>query len=360
MDYIPVKRERKLIFIQKETNKLSKKDNKKNRTIEEIHDDKMKYFNELQTTVLQQKEKSLKEEKCQTKYFKLRSEIFDIKNRMEESFYFCKIGHVLTDYFSQKDAKKKEILTKEYYYLLNIPYKEDNLCLNNYDCEKCGGELSQEEESMVCLKCGIAKGINIAYAPTFKEINEGSYVISKKVIYKRESYFLELLKNIQTVKTSDFPENMLENIKKYLYVNNITHTKEINPVLIRSILKKLNYSKYYDQIQSIICVINQEKPLSIPKPVEGILKHMFQMIQDPWEKCKSSERHSFFSYPYVLYKFFQILDLDEYLPYLTLLKSREKLIKHELLWEQIVDYIVENDLDRNFYFEINWRYIPLI
>lgn len=359
MDYIPLKRERKLQFIEKEEKKKVKNTKKTNQTIDELHAEKLKYFNELYTVVLKNKMEEKKNTAAQHALQKLDEEIFDIKNKVEESFYFLKVGKILDEYFNSKDKERKKELTDEYYKILNIP------CIttvpdNAYECENCGGQLEEDDEASVCIGCGIRTGANIVFAPTYKEISEGSFVINKKVMYKRESYFLELLKNIQTVKISDFPENLIKDVKHHLYINNIEYSNDITPQLIRSILKKLNYSKYYDQIQKIICIIIKEKPIEIPKPVEEILKHMFEVIQEPWLICKSESRHSFFSYPYVLYKFFQILELDDYLPYLTLLKSREKLIKHELLWEKIMNYIKDNDIDKNYPYPINWRYIPSI
>jgi len=37
----------------------------------------------------------------------------------------------------------------------------------------------------------------------------------------------------------------------------------------------------------------------------------------------------------------------------------KKLNNIEILWEKIMDYIVTNDLDRDYYYDINWRFIPL-
>lgn len=365
MDYISVKRKRKLIFIEKENNKKNKQKIIINKSIEELHGEKINYFKQLNTVVLNEKKDKLKKETNQrTKEF-LQKEIEDIENKIEESFYFCKVYDIIKNYNYTQDQKIKEDLTKQYYIVNSLTYIEDHHNKiseeNWYKCKKCNGDIiNDDEEEIICQECGLVNDKNISTIPTYNELSSGSYTLTKKVIYKRESYFIELLKNIQNSKINDFPEDLIKNIKNQLYINNITESKDLSYSLIKGILKKLNYSKYYDNIQSIICIINKEKPLNIPQPVEKILLHMFKVIQTPWEKCKNSERHSFFSYPYVLYKFFQILDLDEYLQYLTLLKSREKLIKHEILWKEIMEYIIDNNIDNKFYFKINWRYIPLI
>jgi hypothetical protein len=45
------------------------------------------------------------------------------------------------------------------------------------------------------------------------------------------------------------------------------------------------------------------------------------------------------SYSYILYKFFELLDLDEYKVYFPLLKSRDRLIAHDHIWQKICDYL---------------------
>ena len=53
---------------------------------------------------------------------------------------------------------------------------------------------------------------------------------------------------------------------------------------------------------------------------------MFNQIQEPFEKHCPKTRKNFLSYSYTLYKFFQLLNKQEYLIYFPLLKSREKLL----------------------------------
>ena len=62
---------------------------------------------------------------------------------------------------------------------------------------------------------------------------------------------------------------------------------------------------------------------------------MFRDIQAPFLKHCPKDRKNFLSYSYVLYKFFQILGLNEYLKYFPLLKSREKLYLQDQIWKKI-------------------------
>ena len=65
---------------------------------------------------------------------------------------------------------------------------------------------------------------------------------------------------------------------------------------------------------------------------------MFNDIQIPFAKYCPCERRNFLSYSYILYKFFELLELDEHLPYLNLLKSRDKLKRQDNTWKMICKY----------------------
>ena len=58
-------------------------------------------------------------------------------------------------------------------------------------------------------------------------------------------------------------------------------------------------------------------------------------------------RKNFLSYSYILYKFCELLELDELANLFPMLKSREKLKEQDNLWEKICNYL-------------NWEYIPSI
>jgi hypothetical protein len=63
-------------------------------------------------------------------------------------------------------------------------------------------------------------------------------------------------------------------------------------------------------------------------------------------------RKNFLSYPYILYKFFEILKEPGYLKHFTLLKSREKLMKTDMLWKNIVEEVYKITSDPR------WVFIP--
>ena len=76
-----------------------------------------------------------------------------------------------------------------------------------------------------------------------------------------------------------------------------------------------------------------------PAETEEELRRMFKEIQVPFHKFCPKNRKNFLSYSYVLHKFVQLLELDQFLDCFILLKSREKLHQQDLIWKQICDYL---------------------
>jgi hypothetical protein len=66
---------------------------------------------------------------------------------------------------------------------------------------------------------------------------------------------------------------------------------------------------------------------------------MFKTIQVPFTKYCPKNRKNFMSYNYVLHKFCELLEQDEFLPCFPLLKSREKLQQQDKIWEKICNHV---------------------
>ena len=88
-------------------------------------------------------------------------------------------------------------------------------------------------------------------------------------------------------------------------------------------------------------------PPQIDEGLEDQLIQMFKMIQAPFQKNKPSSRKNFLSYSYVLQKLFELMGRDEFLPYLQLLKSQEKLRQCDNIWKLMCR-------------DLNWEFIPTL
>ena len=62
---------------------------------------------------------------------------------------------------------------------------------------------------------------------------------------------------------------------------------------------------------------------------------MFKEIQIPFINNRPEKRKNFLSYSYVLHKFVELLELDQYKSCFPLLKSRQKLHGQDIIWKKI-------------------------
>ena len=116
---------------------------------------------------------------------------------------------------------------------------------------------------------------------------------------------------------------------------------------MKEILKRLGLSDYYEHIVHIITKITGKHPPILSREIEEEIKQMFKDIQEPFAKYCPKNRTNFLNYAYVLHKIFQILQMDEFLSYFPLLKSREKLRAQDEIWKPIC-----RDMD--------WEFIPSV
>jgi len=74
---------------------------------------------------------------------------------------------------------------------------------------------------------------------------------------------------------------------------------------------------------------------NIDNNIQEILNEMFYKIQEPFKRHRPKDRINFLSYSYVLHKFFQLLELNDYLKYCPLFKYKKNLINHDKIWKKI-------------------------
>ena len=97
----------------------------------------------------------------------------------------------------------------------------------------------------------------------------------------------------------------------------------------------------------ILSAVIGRPPLEIPFELRTQLKDMFREVHKIYHVHAPKHRSNFFSYPYILYKYCELLDADFVLPYLTLLKSNEKLYQQDQIFKSICK-------------ALHWEYIKTI
>ena len=215
---------------------------------------------------------------------------------------------------------------------------------NTEICMKCNIPLIclQQDAIMICSNCGYQELLLVEQnRPILKQNNKDTSHFS----YKRINHFREWCNQVQGKESTDIPNDVFEKILNEIKKEKIVDTKKITYSKMREILKRLRINKYYEHINYIINRINGIPTPQFSAELEEKLCSMFRDIQGPFLKHCPKDRKNFLSYSYVLYKFFQILGLNEYLKFFPLLKSREKLYIQDQIWKKICE-------------ELNYKIIP--
>jgi hypothetical protein len=201
-------------------------------------------------------------------------------------------------------------------------------------CETCDVEMkfSNIEALFFCEKCGYQEFVLIdSDKPSYKDPpREVTYYA-----YKRINHFNEWLAQFQAKESTDIPEEIFQAIMEELKKERISNIEEIKPGKIREILKKLRCTNFYEHVPYILNRINGKNAPVMSREVEEKLRFMFKEIQSSFIKHCPKTRSNFLSYSYVLYKFCELLELDDYLQSFPLLKNRDKLYNQDKIWERI-------------------------
>ena len=222
--------------------------------------------------------------------------------------------------------KYMSIINKKY--VRNVEEEDIEICKN------CKNQMTclQHDAIIICNLCGYQELLLVEQnRPILKQNTKDTSHFS----YKRINHFREWCNQVQGKESTDIPDEIFVKILTEIKKEKIVDTKTITYNKMRDILKRLRINKYYEHINYIINRINGIPTPQFSQELEDRLCNMFRNIQAPFLKHCPKDRKNFLSYSYVLYKFFQILGLHEYLKYFPLLKSREKLYVQDQIWKKI-------------------------
>ena len=332
---------------------------------------------EREQDTLEKKIKSIESDKDLMDYFLRTGDIlynyYDIQDQIQQgtatfsSSNKAKPGSILA--ILEEVADKKEISdTKE---TSAIPLEKKGLqrnqLLNDYlqiedptmarntveeyddpwtNCDNCGNEMIMclNEANLTCSKCGYQEFILVdSDKPSYKDPpREVCYYAYKKI-----NHFNEWLAQFQAKESTEIPNEIYDTILIQLKKERITNMSILKPTKLREILRKMKCSKYYEHIPHIINRLNGQNAPFMSREDEEKLRHMFREIQPSFKKHCPKGRRNFLSYGYVLYKFCELLEMDEYLGCFPLLKNRDKLYLQDKTWQKICE-------------DMNWEYIRTV
>jgi hypothetical protein len=205
-------------------------------------------------------------------------------------------------------------------------------------CEQCN--VSREEITsegiLVCPLCGSEEYmLVVSDVPSFRDPPKER----NNYAYKKINHLNEILNQFQAKESTIIPDDVMHEIVCEIKKRRIQNIAEMVEKDMREILKKLNRSKFYEHATHILSRLNGNPPPMITPEIEEKIRAMFQEIQAPFLIYCPDERTNFLSYSYILFKFFELLELDDYKVYFPLLKSRDRLIAHDEIWKKICDYL---------------------
>jgi ribosomal protein S27AE len=234
------------------------------------------------------------------------------------------------------EGLSRNILLEKYLLKINPEYtkKTNELDDMSGECSECGADMmfSQNEAMLYCEECGTSEFMLIdSDRPSYKDPpRESSYYA-----YKRINHFNELLAQFQAKGSAEIPHDIFDQIIAELKKQRITDFSNLKYRQMREVLRKLKLNRQYDHIPYIISRLQGSIAPVMSRETEEKLRHMFKEIQPSFQKHCPKNRRNFLSYSYVLYKFCELLELDEFLSSFPLLKNRDKLYQQSKVWEQI-------------------------
>lgn len=205
-------------------------------------------------------------------------------------------------------------------------------------CHACNmaREELPSEGILVCPKCGSEEyAMIVSDMPSFRDPPKER----NNYAYKKINHLNEILNQFQAKESTIIPEDIMHEVILEIRKRRISNVADLNEKDMREILKKLGRSKYYEHAAHILSKLNGNPPPTITPEIEEKIRTMFQEIQAPFLLYCPNDRTNFLSYSYILYKFFELLELDEYKVYFPLLKSRDRLIAHDQIWKKICEYL---------------------
>lgn len=342
-------------------------------------------MNQLATRLSVLKKKQLKSiddlselSRLEEQYKTLKKEVHNLESNSNVLEYFFKAGDVLTEY-SELDSEptkscisiadffrmgtlsatkppttkrssnnKKELLEK-YLELTNPMHVFPTKTTLASSCPYCNAEMHQQRQvgTRVCCSCGASVNMLVDSEGQRNSTKTTHVENVRYSVYQRKNHFKEWLSQLQARESTEIPADVLDMILVELNKIRFTNLADLNPTVIRKILKKLNLSRYYENTFHIIYRLNGLQPPTLSRETEEKLVYYFKQIEEPFRLYKKQGRKNILRYSYIIFKLCELLELDDLLPCFKLLKNRTKLIEQDTVWQAICKHL-------------GWQYIPSV
>ena len=237
------------------------------------------------------------------------------------------------------------------------PGDDDMTSIISNVCKECGGCVIESSNShTVCAECGIVEQTgfsrNALCNMNYNDIQD--LTMTRSFTYRRLNHFRELLRQIQGRSNTRISEEVTKGLKQEFLKFRIK-LADVTPRLVRKFLKKLGYTKYYEQSEGLAASLNRNyKPVFILPEHEETLCLLFVQLEQPFDQNKrfiSRSRKNFFSYTYIFYKLNQLMGWDHYNITCKLLKSVKLIQQQDAFWGLVTSDLGWENTGRTFHFE---------
>jgi uncharacterized Zn finger protein (UPF0148 family) len=221
---------------------------------------------------------------------------------------------------------------------MNVAEYSEHLKKMAEHCETCNvaREEIHAEGILVCPKCGSEEySLVVSDFPSFRDPPKER----NNYAYKKQNHLNEILNQFQAKESTEIPEEVMNEVICEIKKRRIDNIALLDEQQIRDILKKLGRNRYYEHATHILSRINGNPPPTLSPEIEDKIRAMFQEVQAPYLLYCPDDRRNMLSYHYIIYKFLELMELDEYKIHFPLLKSRDRLIQHDQIWKKICDYL---------------------
>lgn len=197
-------------------------------------------------------------------------------------------------------------------------------------CPECNKQVNE-----VCDECGVCLDV-----PKLEVFDIYNYMPRHTHCYKTLTHFREILNNWQGRELKAIPDNVYDRIKQATN-NKLEILDEQN---LKIILKHLKLTKFIENCNSILFTLTGKQPPYLRKEIELKLIRYFKQIAKIYEEFRPTNRTYFLNYYYVLYKLLELMNEDELLSKIPLIRSKHRINQHDRIWQCVC-------------YSLNWQFI---
>jgi len=215
------------------------------------------------------------------------------------------------------------------------PVDPDEVKRESWRCSLCNVDLIyiRKDAQRVCTNCGEAS--------FFQEMTKGDmisqgYCSNSSYLYKRHNHFKTCLKRTQGKETTNISDEVIDMVRTELTKMRIYNMDDVDHVRVKAILKKLRLHKFYNNSVRITTIVTGKVAPQMSEEQEECLMQMFERIQKPFDKITAGKsRQNMLSYSFLIHKFLQIMNWDEFIPFFPLLVSADKIQVQDSMWKEL-------------------------